>query len=94
MSHNRCSGPASLPRGRTSSFVCVPFEGTAISVPLPYVGRPLGHITQASTRRDKLVYDWSGVRTRRIKVLKVGISLMIAAAALAGPAMVLLRSHH
>jgi len=40
-----------------------------------------------------LAYDWSGVRTRRIKALKVGISLVIAAAALAGPAMVLLRSH-
>jgi hypothetical protein len=41
-----------------------------------------------------LAYDWNGVRTRRIKALRVGISVMIAAAALAGPAIILLRSHH
>jgi len=44
--------------------------------------------------RDELAYDWSGVRTRRIKALKLGISLVIVAAAVAGPAIILLRSRH
>ena len=43
---------------------------------------------------DELAYDWSGVRTRRVKIFKLGISLIIAAGAVAGPAMVLFSSHH
>lgn len=38
-------------------------------------------------------YDWDGARTRRIKLLKIGLSLVIGFILLAGPAMILIRAH-
>ncbi|AVA23587.1 hypothetical protein NXC24_CH03977 [Rhizobium sp. NXC24] len=35
-------------------------------------------------------YDWDGVKTRRMKILKLGISLFIFAMTLVGPTMFLL----
>jgi len=80
-------GPASLPRGRATSTGRRSFWGIFILIPLQrrYAEQNLG---------DELAYDWSGVRTRRIKALKLGISLVIVAAAVAGPAIILLRSGH
>ncbi|WP_267880592.1 hypothetical protein [Rhizobium rhizogenes] len=40
-----------------------------------------------------MTYDSLGVRTRRVKILKIGISLMIASIVLTAPAMLLLKSH-
>lgn len=40
-----------------------------------------------------MAYDWDGVRTRRIKILKIGVSLLAGLALLAGPGMILLRAH-
>ena len=35
-------------------------------------------------------YDWDGVKTRRMRMVKLGISLFIFAMTLAGPTMFLL----
>ncbi|WP_143525590.1 hypothetical protein, partial [Rhizobium hainanense] len=40
-------------------------------------------------REFSVAYDWDGARTRRIKILKVGVSLLLGLMFLAGPAMVL-----
>ncbi|GES45983.1 hypothetical protein RsS62_52350 [Rhizobium dioscoreae] len=40
-----------------------------------------------------MIYDWDGVRTLRIKILKIGVSLLLGLTFLAGPAMVLVRAH-
>jgi len=42
----------------------------------------------------RVAYDWNGVRTRRIKVLKLAISVVITCAALIVPAAILLGSTH
>lgn len=36
-----------------------------------------------------MAYDWNGARTRRIRMLKIGVSLLLAIALLGGPAMLL-----
>jgi len=41
-----------------------------------------------------LSYDWSGVRTRRIRALKIGVSAIITTTALAVPAAILLGGLH
>lgn len=37
-----------------------------------------------------VAYDWSGIRTRRIRALKFGVSAIITSAALAVPTLILL----
>ncbi|AYG70322.1 hypothetical protein CCGE531_30065 (plasmid) [Rhizobium sp. CCGE531] len=38
-------------------------------------------------------YYWNGARTRRIKILKFSVSLLIGLTLLAGPAIMLVRAH-
>ncbi|AGB73371.1 hypothetical protein RTCIAT899_PB00340 (plasmid) [Rhizobium tropici CIAT 899] len=40
-----------------------------------------------------MAYDWNGARTRRIKILKFVVSLLIGLTLLAGPAIMLVRAH-
>ena len=40
-----------------------------------------------------MIYDWDGAKTRRIRILKIGVSLLLGLTLLAGPAMVLVRAH-
>jgi hypothetical protein len=60
---------------------------------LPRARAPLSSRLGFAFIQGGVAYDRDGIRTRRIKILKTGISLMIASIVLTAPAMLLLKSH-